>query len=190
MVDGHSAHGADNRRVANTDSNAALRRRYGHPVVSDPDSRSRSNATKWAGHSSAAGRPGTTPGKPVLQPLEREAARGVPYDQLAVHRGRVRKLHGPGHDLRKRRPHLGASPGAQHHLAGVDGDESTEAIVLQTLPCLMSHGPLDMDWGTCEGLGFAAQQRRRGGHPFVEFATGAFATAASASGRREANSLP
>lgn len=58
------------------------------------------------------GRPGTTPGKPVRQPLEREAARGIPYDQLAVQRGRVRQLHGPGHDLRKRRPHLGAAPGA------------------------------------------------------------------------------
>jgi hypothetical protein len=31
------------------------------------------------------GRPGTAPDKPVLQPLEREAARGVPYDQLAVY---------------------------------------------------------------------------------------------------------
>lgn len=58
------------------------------------------------------------------------------------------------------------------------------------LPCLMSHRPLEMDWGTCDRLGFAAQQRGRGGHPFVGFATGAFATAASASGRRETNSLP
>lgn len=39
VVDGHSAHGADSRREANTDSNAALRRRYGHPVVSVRDSR-------------------------------------------------------------------------------------------------------------------------------------------------------
>lgn len=54
VVDGHSAHGADSRRAANTDSSAARRRRYGQPVVSVPDSRSRSNATKWAGHSLAA----------------------------------------------------------------------------------------------------------------------------------------
>ncbi|WP_330293443.1 hypothetical protein [Streptomyces sp. NBC_00576] len=29
VVDGHSAHGTDSRRAANTDSSAALRRRYG-----------------------------------------------------------------------------------------------------------------------------------------------------------------
>lgn len=54
MVDGHGAHGVDSRRAVNTDSSAARRRRYGHPVVSVPDSLSRSNATKWAGHSSGA----------------------------------------------------------------------------------------------------------------------------------------
>jgi hypothetical protein len=96
VVGGHSAHGADNWRAVNTDSSAALRRRYGHPVVSVPASRSGSNATKWAGHSFARpGRTGTAPGKPVLQPLEREAARGVPYDQFAVQRGGVRQLLGP-----------------------------------------------------------------------------------------------
>lgn len=31
VVDGHRAHGADRRRAVNTDSSAALRRRYGHP---------------------------------------------------------------------------------------------------------------------------------------------------------------
>ncbi|MBB3074934.1 hypothetical protein FHS41_001403 [Streptomyces violarus] len=54
VVDGHSAHGAMSRRAANTDSSVARRRRYGQQVVSVPGSRSRSNATKWAGHSSAA----------------------------------------------------------------------------------------------------------------------------------------
>ncbi|MFF3663540.1 hypothetical protein [Streptomyces olivochromogenes] len=34
VVDGHSAHGADSRRAANTDSSAALRRWYGRPVAS------------------------------------------------------------------------------------------------------------------------------------------------------------
>jgi hypothetical protein len=54
VVDGHSAHAADSRRAANTDSSAALRRRYGQAVVSVPDSRNRSNATKWSGHSPEA----------------------------------------------------------------------------------------------------------------------------------------
>jgi hypothetical protein len=36
---------ADSRRAANRDSSAALRRRYGHAVVSVPGSRSRSKAT-------------------------------------------------------------------------------------------------------------------------------------------------
>ncbi|MDT0484652.1 HAD family hydrolase [Streptomyces doebereineriae] len=44
VVDGHGAHGADSRRAANTDSSAARRRRYGHPVVSVPASLSRSKA--------------------------------------------------------------------------------------------------------------------------------------------------
>ncbi|MDX2761008.1 ABC-2 transporter permease [Streptomyces europaeiscabiei] len=110
VVDGHSTHGADSQRALNTDSSAALRRRYGHPVVSVPDSLSRSNATKWAGHSPAAR---AAPLKPVLQLLEGEPSRGVPYDQIAVQRGRVRQLRGP----RKRRKHVGAAPGAQHHPA-------------------------------------------------------------------------
>lgn len=42
MVDGHSAHGADSRRTANTDSSAARRRRYGQVLASVPDSLSRS----------------------------------------------------------------------------------------------------------------------------------------------------
>jgi hypothetical protein len=46
VVDGHSAHGAKSRRAAHTDSSAARRLRYGHPVVTVPDSLSRSNATK------------------------------------------------------------------------------------------------------------------------------------------------
>lgn len=54
VVDGHSAHGAKSRWAPNPDSSAARRREYGHPVVTVPDSLSRSNATKWAAHSSAA----------------------------------------------------------------------------------------------------------------------------------------
>ncbi|GHA70049.1 hypothetical protein GCM10010345_86860 [Streptomyces canarius] len=46
VVDGHSAHGAKSRRVANTDSRAARRLRYGQPVVTVPDNLSRSNTTK------------------------------------------------------------------------------------------------------------------------------------------------
>ncbi|MFF5517060.1 hypothetical protein [Streptomyces coeruleorubidus] len=42
VVDGHSAHGADNLRAANSDSSAARRRRYGQSVVFVPDNRSRS----------------------------------------------------------------------------------------------------------------------------------------------------
>ncbi|WUS44193.1 hypothetical protein OG213_06855 [Streptomyces mirabilis] len=34
VIDEHSAHGADIWWAANTDSSVALRRRYGHPVVS------------------------------------------------------------------------------------------------------------------------------------------------------------
>ncbi|MFD4878564.1 hypothetical protein ACFWOB_35060 [Streptomyces sp. NPDC058420] len=37
VVDGHSAHGADSRRAANTDSGPALRRWYGQEAVSVPD---------------------------------------------------------------------------------------------------------------------------------------------------------
>jgi hypothetical protein len=33
------------------------------------------------------GRPGIAPGKPGLQPLERETPRSLPYDQLAAQRG-------------------------------------------------------------------------------------------------------
>jgi hypothetical protein len=40
------------------------------------------------------GRPGATPLKRVLQ-LEGETTRDVPYDQLAVQRGRIRQLRGP-----------------------------------------------------------------------------------------------
>jgi hypothetical protein len=32
-------------------------------------------------------RPGSAPGEPVLQLLERQVAHGFPYDQLAVHAG-------------------------------------------------------------------------------------------------------
>jgi transposase len=53
-----------------------------------------------------------------------------PYDQLAVQRGRVRQLHGPGHDLLKCQPHLGAAPGAQHQLARIDGNQCPESVPL------------------------------------------------------------
>ncbi|MDX3799155.1 hypothetical protein [Streptomyces sp. AK04-3B] len=54
VVDGHSIHGADGRRAADTDSSRALRRRYGQAVVSVRDSLGTSKATKRAGHSPAA----------------------------------------------------------------------------------------------------------------------------------------
>jgi hypothetical protein len=57
------------------------------------------NITKCAGHSYAAR---SAPGEPVLQPLEPEATRGVPYEQLAVHRGCLWQLR--RRDLRKRSP--------------------------------------------------------------------------------------
>lgn len=37
----------------------------------------------------------------------------------------------PGHDLRGRRPHLGAALGAQHHPASVNGDESPKSVPLR-----------------------------------------------------------
>ncbi len=37
----------------------------------------------------------TTPGKPVLQPLAGEAPCDIPYEQLTVHRGRIRQLPAP-----------------------------------------------------------------------------------------------
>ncbi len=79
---------------------------------------------------SCPARTGTPPGKPVLQPLEGEATRGVPYDQLTVHRGRIRQLHGPGHNLRKREAHLCAPPGAQHHPPRVDRNGRPEPVPL------------------------------------------------------------
>ena len=47
--------------------------------------------------------------QPVLQLLEREAARGVPHDEFAVQGGGVGQLRGAGHDLRKCGCHLGAA---------------------------------------------------------------------------------
>ena len=52
----------------------------------------------------------------------------------------VRQLHGPGHDLRKRRPHPGAVPGAQHHPARIDGDPHPEPIPLHLCAVELSTG--------------------------------------------------
>ncbi|MGV9567924.1 hypothetical protein [Streptomyces sp. NPDC003480] len=41
VVDGHSTRGADSWRAVNADSSPAVRRRYGHPAVSVPDSHNR-----------------------------------------------------------------------------------------------------------------------------------------------------
>jgi hypothetical protein len=74
-----------------------------------PDSRSRSKAAVGRPLGSRPGRPSTTPGKPVLQPLEGEPP-FLPHDQLAVQSGRVRQLRGAGHNLRERGGHVGAAP--------------------------------------------------------------------------------
>ncbi|WP_436845716.1 hypothetical protein [Streptomyces canus] len=60
------------------DSSAALRRRYGQEVASAADRTRRSGP---ATPSAARAAPAPYPLKPVLQLLEGEAARGVPYDQ-------------------------------------------------------------------------------------------------------------
>lgn len=130
---GRTLYAALARRTAATarTTSAARRRSYGHAAVSWPASRSKSKATRWAGHSlREPGRPGTVPLQPALQALERQPP-ALPHHQLPVQRRPIRKLPAPGNDLRERRCHVRAAPGAQHHTIGVHGEQGPKLVPLR-----------------------------------------------------------
>ena len=92
----------------------------------------------------------------------------------AVQGGRVRQPHGPGHDLRERRPHLSAAPRAQRHPPRVDGDQGPKpvplglcAVELSTdycpAPCRSRDGGCTSLAGS--GLGLARRRRSRASSP-------------------------
>lgn len=96
-----------------------------------PDSRSRSNATKWTDHSAAA-RAAPAPRRTSRFCNRSNARRPAAFHTTSSPSRRSRPAAArPLPQPPETTAHVGAAPRAQHHLARADGDESPKSVPLR-----------------------------------------------------------